>query len=318
MKQKTPFSSFAALPLSSAAGFTVASMIFIFVLHDPSPVPVFIFFCAVNIIAMLLYALVDSKYRKIFQHISRFLIGAALLFFGFAGMQNFQIEGFFFTIMAGVFSGVAVHYLMGKVLFPVIFGRTWCSWSCWTLLVLDLLPFKKGQPWQKGASRLRYLHFALSLILCGLLVFAFGYLARYMQGYDPATGTGGPVMVYWFAGGNALYYLTGIVLAIFMKDNRAFCKYLCPVTVFLKLSNMVALMRIKGDAHKCSSCRACVKACPMHIDIPSFVKSKRRVLSTECVLCLACVAACPEAALRVSAGFDLGVAGGYECVKSDK
>ena len=31
-----------------------------------------------------------------------------------------------------------------------------------------------------------------------------------------------------FLAGNALYYIAGIALAFAFKDNRAFCKYLCP------------------------------------------------------------------------------------------
>ena len=42
------------------------------------------------------------------------------------------------------------------------------------------------------------------------------------------------IMFRMFLAGNAVYYISGIVLAFVLKDNRAFCKYLCPVTVFLK------------------------------------------------------------------------------------
>ena len=42
------------------------------------------------------------------------------------------------------------------------------------------------------------------------------------------------IMFWMFLTGNAFYYIAGITLALIFKDNRAFCKYLCPVTVFLK------------------------------------------------------------------------------------
>ena len=42
-------------------------------------------------------------------------------------------------------------------------------------------------------------------------------------------------ILFWaFLMGNALYYIIGIILAFKLKDNRAFCKYICPITVFLK------------------------------------------------------------------------------------
>lgn len=292
--------------------FFIASMVFIFVFKDPSPVPVFILFGTVNVVNMILYALAPAKFKKLFQHISRAIIGGTLLFFGIAGMQNFQIEGLWFSIFAGVLTGVIVHYMMGKILVPVIFGRTWCAWSCWTILFLDLLPFKKSRPWQKGMQRLRYIHFALSFALCAVLVFGFRYLTHYMGGYDHSTGMGNRVILGWFIAGNIAYYSLGIILAILMKDNRAFCKYLCPVSIFLKLSNMPALLRIRGDAQKCNQCQSCVNACPMHIDIPSFIRKGSRVVSTECIMCMSCIAACPQQTLRASAAIDLGVFGGYK------
>ncbi len=42
-------------------------------------------------------------------------------------------------------------------------------------------------------------------------------------------------ILFWaFIVGNVLYYAIGILLAFAWKDNRAFCKYICPITVFLK------------------------------------------------------------------------------------
>ena len=43
------------------------------------------------------------------------------------------------------------------------------------------------------------------------------------------------IMFWLFLAGNALYYLVGIVFAFLFQDNRAFCKYLCPITVFSNL-----------------------------------------------------------------------------------
>jgi hypothetical protein len=38
---------------------------------------------------------------------------------------------------------------------------------------------------------------------------------------------------YWLLGGNIFYYASGIALAYLLKDNRAFCKYVCPITAVL-------------------------------------------------------------------------------------
>ncbi len=102
------------------------------------------------------------------------------------------------------------------------------------------------------------------------------------------------------------YYLIGIGLAYTLKDNRAFCKYVCPVSVPLKLSARFALLKVAGDADKCNDCRACVKLCPMDIRIPDYVLNDKRVLSTECSLCQTCISVCAKDALKLSFGFDLG------------
>ena len=46
----------------------------------------------------------------------------------------------------------------------------------------------------------------------------------------------------------AIYYLVGITMAVVLKDNRAFCKYVCPVTVPLKISSRFSLPCIENCA----------------------------------------------------------------------
>ena len=83
--------------------------------------------------------------------------------------------------------------------------------------------------------------------------------------------------------------------AIAFQDNRAFCKYICPITIFLKPMSYFALFRIKCDKSKCVSCGKCKKACPMDVDVTD--NSRRRKNGTECILCMECVKSCPKDAL---------------------
>jgi len=118
-----------------------------------------------------------------------------------------------------------------------------------------------------------------------------------------------------YLAGNVVYYAIGIALTIGLRDNRAFCKYLCPVTVFLKASSTFAFLRIEGNKTLCDECGACSKVCPMDIAIPEYTHSGQRVTSNECVLCLTCVDACPNGALSASLGLDCGVKGRYRLRK---
>ena len=71
-------------------------------------------------------------------------------------------------------------------------------------------------------------------------------------------------------------------LAFCFQDNRAFCKYICPVTVFLKPMSYDSLLRIKCDKSKCISCGKCKRVCPMDVDITD--NSRKREIGTSCIL----------------------------------
>jgi len=245
-----------------------------------------------------LFAALPREQKPLGRRVSLLLVGGGL-FAGvaLAGQENMQLEGFFIGLVTGVFQAAVVHYLVAKILGPLLFGRLWCGWACWTVMVLDWLPHQRSSgrlPSRWG--QLRRLHFALSLGLVLLLWYGLGH---------GLTATG-PTAVVWFVYGNLLYYVTAIVLAYRLRDNRAFCKYLCPVVVVLALGARLSLLKVAGDAARCTRCGACSLACPMDIVVFDYVARGLRVGSSECVLCQTCINACPEGTLRLSAGLDHG------------
>ena len=302
-------SQYAATPLMTAIGFLIASVVFTFVLKIPDPVPVFIIFASVQVISMFLYAVLPKKGKQIPRQISMFLIGTFIFALaGLLGRVNFQLEGFFFYLTTGTVSGVLIHFAMAKLVGPIFFGRGWCSWGCWTAMVLDLLPYKKNTTWKKGAlPQLRYIHFGVSLLLVLLLFYVFRMSVIHSDPAALKTGLGTVTEMVWFLAGNGIYYVTGILLAIKLKDNRAFCKYVCPLAVFLKAANRFSLVRIKGNGSTCNNCRTCVTHCPMSIDIPKYIADSGRVKSTECIMCMKCIPSCPKALLSSSVDIDFAV-----------
>jgi ferredoxin-type protein NapH len=261
----------------------------------------FVFFVLIGIFTgtgFLIHALSRPGRRALGRRLSLALVSLSLfLGAGIFGRQSFQIEGFFFYALAGVFGGVVVHYLVAKILGPLLVGRGWCGWGCWIWMVFDLLPFHKSPGRKAGWGWMRPLHFALSLGLVTALVFVF----KYDHGFEWKQTHG----VAWFLGGSAFYYSLGILLAFLMKDNRAFCKYACPITVFLRAGNRLSLLKVKGEKETCTQCKSCEKACPMDIQVASFVAKGIRVLDPECTLCQTCLASCPQDNLRLSLGFDV-------------
>lgn len=245
-----------------------------------------------------LYAVLPKRHKPKGRRLTLLLVGGFLVIFAvFVGIENTQIEGFFFGLLTGVVQMAVIHYFIAKLVGPVLFGRLWCGWACWTVMVLDLLPFTRPAGRLPGKwGWLRYLHFGLSLAVVLVLLFVF----------DFRSGAAGPTAVLWFVAGNAAYYAMGITLAVALKDNRAFCKYACPVSVPLKITSRFALLKITGDAAKCDDCDACEKMCPMDVRISDYVLTGRRVLTTECSLCQTCITVCARDALRLGFGFDLG------------
>jgi polyferredoxin len=246
-----------------------------------------------------LYVLLPRKLKPTGRRLAQLLVGVYMLgFLGIIKLENMQLEGFFFYLLSGYFAGSVIHYLVAKILGPILFGRGFCGWACWTAMILDFLPYKKNKKGRllKRWELLRYVHFGFSLLL--VLLFWFVYH------YRPVPI--GKSELVWLVSGNTFYFVSAIVLAFALKDNRAFCKYLCPITIVLKITSRFALLKIEGRQEGCTQCGACSKACPMDINIMEYVRNGERVLSTECIFCLTCTTVCPEAILDGTFKVDIG------------
>ena len=227
-------------------------------------------------------ALISEK-KTYARHVVQFLVGSYMLvYLGIICGENMQIEGFWYYLFLGVFEAATIHYAVAKIFGPLVFGRGWCGYACWTAMVLDLLPYKIPQAPRKKLDFFRYITFAASFVYVAAL---FLMHAENME----------KILFVSFIVGNILYYAVGIVLAFRYKDNRAFCKYLCPVTVFLKPMSYFSLLRVTCDKEKCISCGKCRQVCPMNVDMTD--NSRKRLNGTECILCMECVKACPRKAL---------------------
>lgn len=239
------------------------------------------------------------KNKKIWgRRFSQLLVGLYMLgFLGFIGYENMQIEGFFYYLLAGIFAGATLHYFIAKIVGPVIFGRGWCGWACWTAMVLDFLPWTQPQGRIRRLGFIRYFHFFISMAIVLILWFGFNYREF---------GRHRIVELYWLIIGNILYYGSAVILAWRLKDNRAFCKIVCPIPTFQKLSSRFALMKMSIDSETCTQCGLCEKNCPMDIQLLEYMRQGRRILSTECILCQTCTNVCPVDAVSTPLRLDVG------------
>ena len=192
-----------------------------------------------------------------------FIVGLYMfVYLGIISNENMQIEGFWILLFNGVYYAAVLHYLIAKIFGPLLFGRGWCGYACWTAMILELLPYKIPPSPRKNISYIRFIVFAVSLIF-GIILFI--KQVPYM----------GNIMFWSFILSNILYYGIGIILAFVLKDNRSFCKYICPITVFLKPASYFSLLRIKINTEKCISCNKCKRICPMDVDMMN--NSRKRI-----------------------------------------
>ena len=77
------------------------------------------------------------------RRVVQLLVGLYMLvYLGLINRENMQIEGFWYYLFTGAFEAATIHYAVAKIFGPLIFGRGFCGYACWTAMVLDFLPYK--------------------------------------------------------------------------------------------------------------------------------------------------------------------------------
>jgi cytochrome c oxidase accessory protein FixG len=198
-----------------------------------------------------------------------------LLFFG----TEIWLADFFIIL-------IAVIFLTFLTLFATtIFGRLWCGWLCPQTVLVDATTFT-ATAWERGyiaRAVASSAGMAVSAIIAASLI---GY---FVSPYDlpsllKAGGTSAKIVVgSWLA-------LSVIVFLDLIALRRSFCATVCP---YAKLQSVLFDSRTlmvafdTSRAEECMQCSACVKACPVGIDI-------RRGSQMACIHCAECVDACTE------------------------
>ena len=96
--------------------------------------------------------LMGVKY-KYARNMVQLLVGLyMLIYLGLICNENMQIEGFWYYLFTGVFEEATIHYALAKIYRPLIFGRGWCGYACWTAMVLDFLPYKTPRGERKKSN----------------------------------------------------------------------------------------------------------------------------------------------------------------------
>jgi ferredoxin-type protein NapH len=270
--------------------------------------PGFLFFAWIGAcISIGIYA--SDRYkgraRQTGRKIAILLMSPVFLFFlGFMQRENLQLEETVFYlayfIVGGIFTRVLIHYAIAKVGGPLIFGRGFCGWACWTAALLEWLPIRENKPIPVKYQFIRYPIFIISLAVPFIMIQAgYDYFSHHI--YD----TPGRFItdhkyhqLLFFLIGNGLYYAAAVSLAFIFQKKRAFCKIACPVSLMMKIPARYSIIKKTPTGETCTQCSACNRNCPMDVDVMGYISNGRRVGSTECILCSTCVHVCPVSALR--------------------
>ncbi len=192
----------------------------------------------------------------------------------------------------------SLSFVLFFLLVTLISGRVWCGWTCPQTTLSDLtewtarkLKLKVHNDHLHGAIWRKIL-FHIFLILLALLVGSNLlwyfiepqlYFKQLLAGqlHSVALGT---------------LVITGSVVYLDLAFlRRLFCREFCPYGRFQSVlvdKGTLILHRPESEAPRCIECGACVRACPMEIDI-------RKGYHIECINCGCCLDACRKVMTRL-------------------
>jgi polyferredoxin len=244
-------------------------------------------------IGIHLHQTLKGKQKLLGRKISILLIlPVLLLFVPLVNHENFQLEGVVLLVMVGYFSKGFIHFAVAKLFGPLIWGRGFCGWACWTAAVLDWLPIKKQQK-STIPEKLKYLRYVLLTISLLIPLFAI-----YIFNYNVKESYINKSELTWMIISNIVYYSLAVPLAFYFSDNRAFCKILCPVSIVMKVPSQFSLIKRQPTGNECIQCGNCNNNCPMNVDVMFYIYNQKKVTDTECIVCGNCKLVCPVNAIK--------------------
>lgn len=183
-------------------------------------------------------------------------------------------------------------YLLGGVLLTcLLVRRAFCSYVC-PVGTLSEWMSKAGRflgvPHVRVAGRLDlWLSLLKYVVLAAVLFFTWRAGELVFRGFDPCyalISRHGEDITWW------AYAISGVIVAGSCAVSIPFCRWLCPLAALLNPFSRFGVGRVRRAEASCIACGQCAEACAMAIPVDEHVQIKH----ARCTSCLACVDACPE------------------------
>lgn len=185
------------------------------------------------------------------------------------------------------------------LLLSLFFGRAYCSWfcpGCGIQEILSLFIKRKSKN-----SKALYIKYFIFIIWMGSII--TGYIINGIHKIDLSYGMSDITIK------RKIILTVGAIILILpltaIFGRFASCKYICWQAPFMVIGTKIRDslnikgLRIRSESAKCNECKACLKSCPMNLDVMENAKSGQ-FNDPECILCGNCIDHCKQKALKYS------------------
>ena len=213
------------------------------------------------------------------QHESALRFDVSSLKLYFFGSVIWISEAYFFLL-------IFLLFLIGIMLFTVLYGRIWCGWMC-PQTVLSVFS-RRLTTLSEKFSKHRFLRAVISQSLLFLFsaIVSASLIWYFVSPYEMASAIFAWQLGAWTTGTWAFFAVLIYLNVAFVRQK--FCGSVCPYARFQSAFFDEKTLTIAFDgalAKDCGGCEACVRVCPAGIDI-------REGLQVECINCAECIDAC--------------------------